>query len=133
MKLLVTKNRPVKLMVLLMAVTLLGSCSKSKDTPAGYPKEVSIEYRITSSTPGFNTGEVTYINADGGNTTIDDAPIPFSKKLKRNVNKLDHANVNLNAGAGTARLEILVNDKVVESKTFTSTSYVLGSIVYLFE
>jgi len=119
---------------LLMLVT---SCSKDNDeqpeTGSSYPKEVNIEYRITSTT-GLATADILYVNETGGRTSVDNVSLPYSLKFKRTVNSLDNAAISFSKSAsGTAKSEILVEDKVVKTETFSGTSYISGTILYLFQ
>ncbi|MDQ3394802.1 MAG: hypothetical protein M3512_11925 [Bacteroidota bacterium] len=135
MKYISVKNHILQFTVFLITGVLLLSCKNDDDKPAvaKYPKEVTIEYKVTSST-GLKIGNILFTNETGGNTTLDDQDIPFSKKFKRTVNQIDVVALSYdNNAAGTAKLEIIVDDKVVESQTFESTSFVNGSIVYLFQ
>jgi len=121
-------------MLLLMLVT---SCSKDNDdqpeTANTYPREVSIEYRITSTT-GLSTADVLYVNETGGRTSIDRATIPYSLKFKRTVKSMDNTAISFSTSAsGTATSEILVDDKVVKTESFSGTSYISGTILHLFQ
>jgi len=121
----------------LMLLLLVASCSKDDDgqpeTGDSYPKEVNVEYRVTSTT-GLASADVLYVNASGGRTSVDNVALPYSIKLKRTVNKLDNLAISFSKGAsGEAKAEILVDDKVVETETFSGTSYISGTIVHLFQ
>jgi len=118
-------------------LVLVTSCSKDNDdqpeTGNTYPKEVSIEYRITSTT-GLGTADVLYVNETGGRTSVDNVTLPYSLKLKRTVKNLDNAAISFSKSAsGTAKSEILVDDKVVKTESFSGTSYISGTILYLFQ
>ncbi|MGN7722853.1 hypothetical protein [Chitinophaga sp. 22620] len=117
------------------AVTLFASCSdKDPVNPmAGYPKDVNIEYRIKSSTPGITKADVAYDNQTGGRSTLDDAALPFSVKFKRKVEYGTTIAISgHNNAGGVIVIEILADDKVVKTETFTATSYVGGTVVYGF-
>jgi hypothetical protein len=133
MNLLTTKH-PVKMIALLLSVSLLFSCKKDKDGDSGYPKDVTIEYRVTTTTSGFNAADVTYNNETGGRSDIDNAAIPFSKKITKRVDKYETIGLSVTAArGGDLKTEILVNDKVVKTETYTSTSIVHGVLVYQFD
>lgn len=116
---------------------LFSSCSKDKEAvPEGagsYPKEVNIEYRVTS-VKNITSGDVLYSNETGGNTIVDKVTLPYSVKVKRTVKQNDNLGFNFSTpGSGEVKVEILVNDKVVETKSFASTSYISGTVVYIFQ
>ncbi|GGE65760.1 hypothetical protein GCM10011413_35330 [Pedobacter psychrotolerans] len=119
-----------------MLMMFITSCSKSNYQPGNsnsYPKDVNVEYRITAIS-GVNSGDVLYANASGGNTSVDNVSLPYSVKFKRTVKQLDNLVLGYSKiGSGEVKVEILVNDQVVETKSFSSTSYVTGTIVYLFQ
>ncbi|WP_442587551.1 hypothetical protein ACSBL2_16010 [Pedobacter sp. AW31-3R] len=139
MKNLTTKKSLLKLFTLpcLVLTILFTSCSKDdNDGPEGdnsYPKEVNIEYRVTSVS-GITGGDVLYTNSTGGQTSVDNISLPYSVKLKRTVNQYDNLALNFSAqGNGEVKAELLVEDKVVETKNFSGTSFISGSAVYLFQ
>lgn len=126
------------LAILLSFAMLATSCKKdnNNDNPGsgGYPKEVTIEYRVTTTTSNLKNASVTVTNETGGTATEDAATLPFSKKFKRTVKQYDVLTISgTSTVAGNLKLEILVNDKVVTSETYSSTSIVLGSTGYIFQ
>lgn len=122
------------MIALLLSVSLLFSCKKDKDGDSGYPKDVTIEFRVTTTTSGLNAADVTYDNETGGRSDIDNAAIPFSKKITKKVDKYETLGLSVTAArAGNLKTEILVNDKVVKTETYTSTSIVHGVLVYQFD
>lgn len=127
------KQYALGLCAALVATTSLISCGKDNDspTPAAYPKTVTIEYKLSS--PNIQKCDVIYVNESGGQSTIDDADLPFSKKFQRSVNQYD--NISLNGSAftgGSITAEILVNNQVVATKTGTGTSNVSATAVHVF-
>ncbi|WP_219222920.1 hypothetical protein [Pedobacter antarcticus] len=121
----------------LLLLVLSSSCSKDKDNnPEGgnsYPKEVNVEYRLTSVS-GITSGDVIYHNATGGNTLLDKVALPYSVKFKRTVNFTDNLAISINAlGSGEVKAEILVDDKVVATQNYSGTSVVTGTAVYIFK
>lgn len=121
----------------LMMVLLMTSCGKDDDnnpeTGNSYPRDVNVEYRVTS-TSGLKNGDVIYTNETGGNAIVDNVTLPYSVKFKKNVKQFDNLAINFSAmTSGDAKAEILVNDKVVETKTFSGTSIITGSAVYIFQ
>lgn len=132
-------KHPVRILTLLLSTALLFSaCKKDKDeNPAGgggYPKDVTIEYRVTTTTSNLKNARVTYINETGGNSTEDAAALPFSKKFRKNVKQYDVILIQGSAyTGGNLKLEILVNDQVVESESFSGTSTITGSTAYGFQ
>lgn len=128
-------KHPLKIIALLLSATLLFSCKKDKDDApsSGFPKEVTIEYKITATAGGITAADVTYTNETGGLSTVDNAALPFSKKIKRTVNKYDVIGLTTTSSVGGGlKAEILVDTKVVKSETFTGTSYVHGIFSYQF-
>lgn len=132
-------KHPVRILTLLLSCALLfTACKKDKDeNPAGgggYPKDVTIEYRVTTTTSTLKKAGVTYINETGGHSTEDAVALPFSKKFKKNVKQYDVILIQGSAyEAGNLKLEILVNDKVVKTESFSGTSIITGSTAYGFE
>lgn len=124
----------MKLIALLLSVAIFASCSKDKkdDDGGGYPKNVTIEYKVTSSS-GLNAADLIYLNETGGNSIVDGAALPFSKKFTKQVKNYEMALINVTAtSGGTIKVEILVNDKVVKSETLTGNTIVHGSVGYQF-
>lgn len=110
----------------LVSVLALAACG-----PA-YPRTVSIEYRVTSS--NLEVTDVIFANETGGNSIESDVALPFSKKFSRSVKLHDHASIAVTThGDGQLNVEILVDDEVVETKTYSGDSLVMGTTVYIFE
>jgi hypothetical protein len=111
------------------------SCGKDDDDPApsSYPKNVSIEYKV-SSPSGLNTaGSVIYKNETGGLTTLSNVALPFSKKINVTVNRYDNLSVTVtHPVSGTMKLEILVDNVVAKSQEFTGTPAISGTVPYVF-
>lgn len=117
----------------LVATTMLASCGKDGDspTPSGYPKNVTIEYKVTS--PDIQKLDVRYINETGGATDIDDVSLPYSKSIQKSVSQFDGITLTAHAsGPGTVKTDILVNGQVVKTETFSSTSFAGGTVAYVF-
>lgn len=128
-------KHPLKIFALLLSATLLFSCKKDKDDnpSSGFPKEVTIEYRVTATAGNLTKSNAAYTNETGGLSDIDDAALPFSKKFKRKVNQYEVIAITVTTEApGGLKAEILVNDKVVKTETYTGTSVVYGSLAYQF-
>ncbi|AXY72858.1 hypothetical protein D3H65_02235 [Paraflavitalea soli] len=130
-----TTKHPVKIIALLLSASLLFSCKKDKDNDnSSYPKDVTIEYRVTTTTSGLNAADVNYTNETGGMSSIDLAPIPFSKKITKRVNQYEVIGLSVTAiKNGNLKTEILVNDKLVKTETYTSTSVIHGTLAHQFE
>jgi hypothetical protein len=132
MNILSLKKSTLKIVTMLAAVVMFASCGKDKDGPGqsgSYPKEVSIEYRVTTSS-GLAKINISYTNETGGHTVLSDSAIPFTKKFKRTVNMGDDASVGVTSC--TVKVEILVNDKVVKSEVFSGNEIISGSVIFPF-
>jgi hypothetical protein len=126
-------KKALTVLTFLSLFTLL-SCSKDNDTPAkgSYPKTVKVTYKITGT---VKKGSVIFSNETLGNTNLDNQTIPFTKEISATI-KSAPSGVALgitSVEAGSAKLEILVDDKVVETKDFSSNTVVSGSIAYVFQ
>lgn len=134
-----TGNRVSMLLVLLLT-TLMIACAKTGSEGGGsYPKKVSLEYRITSITGGVSKiTSGSYTNATGGDTFLNDEPLPFSRKFSRTVNRGDDLGLSLlhnNSTTSTPfslKLDILLDGSIVKSETFIGSASTIGAIVYLF-
>lgn len=116
------------------------SCKKNRGNASRYPREVNIEYRVTKvSGSSSELAYGSYTNATGGNNFFDNAPIPFTVKFRRSVEQgeaIAFAFTENNNGQNTSstlRAEILVDNQVKESKLFSGSSPVIGSIAYVFQ
>ncbi|MNY16764.1 hypothetical protein D3C86_1500470 [compost metagenome] len=134
MKISALKRHALKMTALLLGIVLLASCSKDKkDGPAGYPKNVEVEYRVTS-VANVTSGEVNYMNETDAMTIINPAALPFSKKITRKVNAGDLVRLSFYTSTpGSVKLELLVDGKVVDTKTPTSTTSLYEVVSYGFE
>lgn len=123
--------------LIMVATVLLSSCSKDDDNgpgqgSEGYSRNVSIEYRVTSAT-GLGAANITYFNETGGMATVDNAVLPATIKISRSIKQFDGINVGATSTVGgELKTEILVDGKVVESKSFSGTSVVVASTTYVF-
>jgi hypothetical protein len=136
MKILAFKKHILKVAFLLTAVITLASCGKDKDGPEanGYPKEVTIEYRVKATAGNLTAADLLYANETDGYVNLDNATLPFSVKFKRTVKFSEAATISVTSSVGGGlETEILVNDKSVSKKTFSGTSVITGSDVYLFQ
>lgn len=97
------------------------SCKKT-DTGTGnaYPKQVNITYRVSSTTTS-SLVSVTYDNETGGQSTVDNPSLPFTKAITKTANKYNIITLGYFVNpAQTVKLEILVDDQVVKSQIYTS-------------
>lgn len=118
-------------LVILSTTIIFSGCVD--DPMADYPKNVSIEYRVTSTTPNL-TVDVSYTNETGGDTDTGSVGLPYSKKFTDKVEFGYIISLSvISDEPGTAKLEILVDNKVVETQTFESASFIVGTILYQFE
>ncbi len=127
----------LRLAVILLTAGLFVSCKKDKPAPPGggsYPKEVTIEYKLTVVSGGLTTCNVQYLNETGGLTNDNNKPLPYSKSFKRTVNRYDYATFTFSCGMpGSVKAEILVNGQPMETQTFAGNSgSFAGTVKYIF-
>jgi len=120
------------ILLLAFSAILLISCrSYSNDDSGGnsYPKQVSITYKITSTTTS-SLLHIGYKNETGGTTDVNNPSLPFTKIFTRTVNQFDNLSLSCSSNTNqTVKLEILVDNKVVNSTENTST---ISSVAYVF-
>jgi len=108
---------------LFIALMLLfaSSCKKSGTVDADtYPKQVSITYRVSSTTTS-SLVSITYDNETGGQSTADNPALPFVKTITKTVNKYSIITLGYFVNpAQTVKLEIVVNNEVVKSQFYTN-------------
>lgn len=112
----------IKTSLFMAMIIFLGSACKKSDAVNNniYPKQVSITYRVSSTTIN-NLGSITYDNETGGQTTADTPALPFVRTITKTVNKYNIITLGYFVNpAQTVKLEILVNNEVVKSQTYTS-------------
>ena len=120
--------------VILMAFSaiLLVSCrSDNSDNTGGnsYPKQVSITYKISSTTTS-SLLHIGYKNETGGTTDVNNPSLPFTKTFIRTVNRFDNLSLSCSSNTSqTVKLEILVDNKVVN---FTDNTSTISSVAYVF-
>jgi len=120
--------KPLSSLLLMIFLTVFSiSCrnDNNDNNPSGgnYPKKVSTTYKVTSTT-ATSANLIQYKNETGANIDVPNPTLPFTKTFDV-----------LTVGYGTntsqiVKIEILVNNVVVKSQEFSSTS---GALVYLFE
>lgn len=132
----------IGLTFLFLFSALVFSCKKkdSNDpgTPGGYPKTVNIEYRVTKVSGALAPVRITYRNESGGETTLENQSLPFSKKIRITVNKMDYVTLGVGtASSNTANASvkgvILVDDKEVNAKTESGVISIILSQVWMFQ
>ncbi|CAD0009956.1 hypothetical protein FLACHUCJ7_04596 [Flavobacterium chungangense] len=109
----------------------ISSCSKEDSSPiaSGYPKNVTIVYKVISTSVA--SASITYKNETAGMTTLADVTLPFTKSFVRTVNKNDDASLGFSLNqAGPIKLEILVDGSSVKTQDFNTGT---GAMVYLFQ
>ena len=121
--------------VLLMffSAILLVSCrsdnSDNNSSSNSYPKQVSITYKISSTTTS-SLLHIAYKNETGGTTDINNLSLPFTKTFTRTVNRFDNLSLSCSSNTSqTVKLEILVDNKVVN---FTDNTNTISSVAYVF-
>ncbi|TWI80126.1 hypothetical protein IQ13_2795 [Lacibacter cauensis] len=116
--------------IILIAVSF--SCKKRSQS--SYPLPVSIQYRIIASNGVSQATSIIYTNETGGLTNLTNQNLPFSKSLSTTVTRGDAFTLRGDAsGAGSLKLEILVNNNVVKTATYTGSSVITGQITYQFQ
>ena len=124
--------------ILLVASVLFvsASCGKDNDDPPApsYPKTVSVEYRVSSSTGLTTAASIIYKNETGGLTTLSNSSLPFSKKINLTVNLYDNVSLSVaHSASGTMKLDILVDNAVVKSQQFTGSPVISGTVPHIFQ
>ncbi len=101
---------------------LAASCKKS-DSGTGnssYPKQVNITYRVSSATTN-SLASITYDNESGGQVTVNNPTLTFTKTITKTVNKYNIITLGYFVNpAQTVKLEVLINNDVVKSQVYTS-------------
>ncbi|WP_157505965.1 hypothetical protein [Flavobacterium chungangense] len=123
-------NSLCKLLLLTFGL-FISSCSKEDSSPiaSGYPKNVTIVYKVISTSVA--SASITYKNETAGMTTLADVTLPFTKSFVRTVNKNDDASLGFSLNqAGPIKLEILVDGSSVKTQDFNTGT---GAMVYLFQ
>ncbi len=108
--------------LLIGLIIMLGaSCKKAgSGTSDAYPKQVDITYRVSSTTTN-SLVSVTYDNETGGQTTVNNPALPYTKTITKTVNKYNIITVGYFVNpAQTVKLEIQVNGQAVKSQEYTS-------------
>ena len=119
--------------LLVLIVFFATGCSKDDNSSGGYPKNVTIEYKLTPSA-GITVADVGYTNETNAVSTLFGQALPFTKQITRTVNKLDNAGLTVTAiGSGNIKMEIFVDGNLVKTETPSSTSVVQGTIAYVFQ
>lgn len=123
--------KKIKSLILISVFSLfLFSCSSDSDSSGNnYPKQVSVTYKVTSTTTN-SALLVRYTNETGGATDVTNPSLPYTKTFTRTVNQGDI--LSLGCGTNTTqtvKLEILVDNVVVKSQENSTTS---SAVVYAF-
>lgn len=103
-------------------IMLFATSCKKKDSDKVnvYPRQVSITYRVSSTTTN-SLVSITYDNETGGQTTSANPALPFSKTVTKTVDKYDIITLGYFVNpAQTVKLEVLVDNQVVKSQVYTS-------------
>lgn len=135
MNLLTLKKQSLKIVTLIAAVVFFASCSKDKDNgpdqQSGYPKEVTVEYKVTST--NLPKADLTFTNETGGTTRVSNAALPASKSFKRTVKFGDDASMGITSyTGGTIKVEIWIDGKLSKTETYSGTDVVSGSLSHVF-
>lgn len=113
-----------------LILLLAASCDESDLNADNYPKQVSITYRISSTTTD-SLVSITYDNETGGQTTADNPKLTFTKTITKIVSRYNIITLGYFVNpAQTVKLEILINNEVVKSQIYTSPN---SAISYTFQ
>ncbi|GAB2810828.1 hypothetical protein [Ferruginibacter profundus] len=114
-----------------LIILLASSCKKSgSGNDNAYPKQVSITYRVSSTTTN-SLVSITYDNETGGQTTVNNPTLTFTKTITKTVNKYNIVTLGYFVNpAQTVKLEILVNNELVKSQVYTDPN---SSMSYTFQ
>ena len=116
--------------LLLSCATLVAtSCSKDhENSPSTFvgPKEYQVEYRV-SSTSDLIAQHISYTNATGGTTDLDNVPLPASYSFKRNMKQGDSSLLLASVPTGgtaasNITVSILLDGKEVKKETGTGAN-----------
>lgn len=113
--------KQIKLILMTASVLLLVShCKKPiSSTGSGYPKQVNITYKVSSSSTS-NLVSITYDNETGGQTSVNTPALPFTKTISKTVNKYDIITLGYFVNpAQTVQLQILVDNQVTKTQEYT--------------
>jgi len=104
-----------------LIILVAASCKKSNSGIENtYPKQVSITYKVSSTTTN-SLVSITYNNETGGLTTADNPALPFTKTITKTVNKYNSITLGYFVNpAQTVKLEIVVDNQVVKSQVYTN-------------
>ncbi len=120
-------------LVLIGLVISLNSCKKDDPKTNAYPMNASIKYIVTS-TNSSGTASISYTNSSGGSTDINNAELPFNQTINKSVEFAEILSFSASSNnSESLTLEILVNNSSVATKTFESTSFNVGVIIYQFD
>lgn len=127
-------RQPMRILTLLMAVAVLGtSCKKDKDEnpQSGFPRTVTVEYKVSSS--NLNKAEVEYTNETGGLTEVENASLPFYKKVDIKLTEPTGIGIrSVSFTGGNLKLEIIVNGKSVQAQEFNASGTTSGIVTHSF-
>ena len=120
-----------RLIYLLLSCTALAtaSCSKDNETsPSTFvqPKDYQVEYRVSSTSDPI-AKHISYTNATGGTTDLDNVPLPASYSFTRTMKQGDSSLLLANIPAGgtaasNITVSILLDGKEVKKETGTGTT-----------
>ncbi len=107
-------------MLSLLVVTTSIGCKKDDSSSSSYPKDVTIEFKVTNIT-GVSSVDVTYPNETGGLVNANNVALPWSRSFTRNVkfNDVLLMGVSATGASATAKIkcDILINGTVVATKS----------------
>lgn len=117
MNFLILNIHRLKITVFSALLILIVSCKKETVKKQAYAqKEVTIEYKISPYKNVITGGDIIYTDENGVVTVSDKRTLPFSRKFKRNIKRSAILSLGIIAEyAGSVKMEILVDDKVVST------------------
>ena len=121
----------------MLTTLFLHACNKSDDPSPSFPKNVTVEYKISGT--GLSKVEIVrYTNATGGTTSLSEISIPFSVSFNRMTDAGDDLVLSVlhsipsSTEPLSVKLEIYVDNKLVETETYEGSGRVSGAVVHIF-
>ena len=113
-----------------LGISILG-CIGAPDLEDTYPKEVAIEYIVTSTSDDF--AEIGYTNETGGDNNTGDVELPYSVTVNKTVERYEVVSMSVSMGPtpNAFTLEIKVDGESVARESHANVGF--RSLNHLFE